>query len=177
MIKKLILSFTLIAAALSSEAQSNTAAQKPLPIGPPQKNAIFFADSVKISRSDIQLIPIDNIASFTVIENKDAIIKAGYNGEMPLAYLETKAFARKRYQSFLSSRSSEYASLLSNKSSEEGIIYILNEEVLGKSLERELAAINTESFIATKVVKGQDLPSKYKQGDPKFGVFITTKKL
>lgn len=136
---------------------------------------VFFLDSVRVTKNDLMKYEPNQIASVTVYKDKSAWDKFGSEAVNGLIYIETKDFAKKRYWSFLSSKSTEYKILVPEPSKDSNVVYILNNKVLKENFEGDLANIDNENFIDVKIINSEMLKSDFDIIDKKGGVVITSK--
>ena len=136
---------------------------------------VFFLDSVRVTKSDLMKYEPNQIGSVTVYKDKSAWDKFGSEAVNGLIYIETKDFAKKRYWSFLCSKSTEYKILVPEPSKDAKVVYILNNKVLKENFEGDLASIDNENFVDIKIIDSELLKSDFDIIDKKGGVVITSK--
>lgn len=170
MIKNLLFTiaalFTLTAFAQSPKKMIKKLGSEPM----------FFLDSVNVDKSELQQINPDNVAKVSVYKDSNAIRLVGPDGKDGVVYIETKGFDRKRYWTFFSSKSGEYLKIVPAPGSDTAIQYILNNRILTKNFEGDLALIDDSTFKNIKILDRPALESQYQISDKKYGVVIESDK-
>jgi len=164
---KFILSCLLIS--LVSFAQSRNRIIKKIGDKP-----IVFIDSAKVDYSQIAKYEADQIASFTVLLDKDAVNLMGEDGKDGVIYIETKKFARIRYWKYFKSKSSDYFNIVPDLEKEINIQYILNDKILNDNFEANLASIDDQIFKGITIITKNELIKKYNIDNKDFGVLINS---
>ena len=134
---------------------------------------VFFIDSVKVSKADLLRYDPNDIATVTVYKDTSEIKKLGIDAKYGLIYIETKTFDVNRYQKYFSSKSPEYAKLITTIKNSQ-IQYILNKRVLNSNYEGDLAAINDKIFKGLTIINKQELSNKFGITDKTYGVIINS---
>ncbi|WP_316839759.1 hypothetical protein [Pedobacter gandavensis] len=134
---------------------------------------LFFIDGKELLKSEMANINPDDIAMVTVLK-EHTFKEYGEKGKNGVVLIETKVYARKRFQQYLSTKSAKYKSLLGDNSDDQNIQYILNEKVLNKNYEGDLASIDDSTFISITVISAEDLKA-YKVTGKQYGLLIKTK--
>ncbi|MBB2148671.1 hypothetical protein [Pedobacter gandavensis] len=134
---------------------------------------LFFIDGKEMLKSEMANVNPNDIAMVTVLK-EDAYKKYGEKGKNGIILIETKVYSRKRFQRYLSTKSAKYKMLLGDNSDDQNIQYILNEKVLNKDYEGDLASIADSTFIDINIVSAEELKA-YKVTDKRYGVLIKTK--
>jgi hypothetical protein len=137
-------------------------------------NPVFFIDGVKIDRNGLSKINPDDIAMLTVLKQKTAESLYGEAGRDGVVLVETKAFVRKRYIKYLSSKSAEYAKLTADDDT--NIKYIINGEVQPKDFVDALDNIADSTFVSMTVIDKTKLASDYNVTDKPYGAVISMKR-
>lgn len=137
---------------------------------------VFFIDSVNVTRLELQQYNPNDIALLTVFKGQHAIDLIGEQGNNGVIYIQTKKFARNRYWTFFKSKSVDYAKAVPDVMADSLVLYILNNKVLEKNYEGDLASITNENFISIRILDKATLISQYNIKDRAFGVLINTKK-
>ena len=137
---------------------------------------LFYVDSEQVTKSSLKNIQPEDIATVTIYKDSNAIRIAGPDGKDGLVYIETKAFARKKYQHFLSTRSGEYARLISGGESDTAIQYILNKKVLKDNFEGDLSNIDDATLKSINLIDPETLQKSYGVTGKHAGVVIITEK-
>lgn len=138
------------------------------------KDPIFFIDSVRIERAELQNYDPNDIASVTVYKNSDATkrMESATNG---LIYIETKKFATLRYWKYFKSKSKEYAKIVPSPGNDSNIQYILNKRILKDNFAGDLAMIDDNVFEGIQIISQQQLIRDYHITNKKYGVLINSK--
>ena len=143
-----------------------TNAQSALPKG----NPIIFVDSVRFTTANLQQINPDEIATVSVY--KESAINILPEAKDGLVYIETKKFAKARYQRFFKSISKAYEALLKLPTAENDIQYILNGKVLTENFEGDLASVNQTNFKGISIISASELIKTYSVQNKKTGIVI-----
>ncbi len=134
---------------------------------------VFFLDSIQVNKMVLSNYNPTEIASVTIYKDSLIIKKLYHKGaKNGLIYIETKDFAKNRYQNYFSSKSPEYASIIHSTKSNSGIQYILNGKILNKDYEGDLANLNDKTFREIKIIDKDQLTKLYGITDKNFGVLI-----
>jgi len=170
MIKNLLLTFATLFT-MGAFAQSPKKMIKKLGNEP-----LFFIDSVNVDKSELRNYNPNDIAAVSVYKDSNAIRLAGPQGRDGAVYIETKAFDRKRYWAFFSSKSDDYLKFVPTAGSDTAVQYILNKRILTKNFEGDLALINDSTFKKITIIDKQTLESEYQITDKECGVVIESEK-
>lgn len=135
---------------------------------------IFFIDSVRVKKEDLQNYEPSNIAAMTVFKDSSAIARGGIEAKNGLIYIETKRFAKDRYWNYFRLKSPQYAKLVPLIDSDISIQYILNKKVLKENYEGDLSSINDKVFKGIQIISKKQLKKEYGITDKDFGVIITS---
>ncbi|SDE56455.1 hypothetical protein SAMN05216464_107188 [Mucilaginibacter pineti] len=138
------------------------------------KDGVYYLDRIRVHKSDLQKINPTDIASLDVIKDSVITKRFGSNSTAGLFFIETKNFAKSRYQKYFSSKSPEYAKLITDPGIDAAIQYILNDKVLKENFEGDLAGINDKRFKGIKILTKAELISIYGISDKDYGVVIST---
>lgn len=133
---------------------------------------LFYIDNVNVSKEDIQKYDPKDISSITVIKEKNVIEKFGKDGKDGVIFIETKAFFKKRYWTYFSSKSEEYKQKVPSPQSDENVQYILNDKILDRKSEGYLGLINDTVFKSIQFLTKQELIDTYNVNDKDFGFRI-----
>lgn len=162
--KYLYLTLLMLCGSIAVWAQTPTAANIPL----------FFIDGVKVDRNGLNKVNPDDIAMLTVLKQKTAESLYGEAGKDGVVLVETKAFVRKRYIKYLSSKSAEYAKLTT--ADDTNIKYIINGEVQLKDFVDALDNIVDSTFMSVTIIDKTKLTSDYNVSDKPYGAVISLKR-
>lgn len=170
MYKKICIAISLFSLCITAYAQSP---KKEIPkLG---DNPLFFIDSVSIAKEDFLQFNPKLIASLTILNGKDATDVLGGRAKDGLVYLESMAFAKKRFERYFKSKSEAYQQLLLTNPADSSIQYILNGKLLLKDYEGNLSAVDDKVFESIKVLSKEELIAAYGQTDKIIGVEIRSK--
>jgi hypothetical protein len=136
---------------------------------------LMFIDSVKVSKKDLMKYNPDDISVVTVYKDKNAMERGGLEAKNGLIYIETKTFARKRYRTYFSRKSEEYAKLVPAAGQDLNIQYILNKRVLKDNFEGDLALVDDSRFQSLQIISKEQLTKSYGVTDKDYGVVIIAK--
>jgi hypothetical protein len=143
---------------------------------PTQKEAkgdpLFFIDGKEMIKSEMSKVNSEEIGRVTVLKNKSG--KYGEKGKYGVVLIETKTYCRGLFQQYFSSKSPEYKKILGSPVNDQEFQYILDEKVLTKNYEGDLAGIVDSSFLSINVLSGDALKA-YGVSGPRYGILIKTK--
>ncbi len=142
---------------------------------PKNTKLVYVLDSLQISNDLISKIVPAEIATVIVVKGKTATDILGSKAKDGIVYIETKKFARKRYWSYLKTKSENYAIVIPNPEKDNLIQYILNGRILNKDFEGELSRINDSNFQKIEIIPKDTLLKRYGIYRKQFGVVIHTK--
>lgn len=137
------------------------------PVQETNKNPAYFLNGKEIKDADLAKIEPKDIGSITVI--KDASYGKDYQNGVIM--IETKVYCIQRYQTYFSSKSADYKKILEKSKTDETLRYILNDTLLTKDFEGNLATIADSTFTSLNVIGAKEL-KKYGVNDSKYGVLI-----
>jgi hypothetical protein len=135
-------------------------------------SAVIFIDSVNVDKNEMLKYKPDDIALVTVFHDSAAIKLIGPDGKDGVVYIETKAFARRRYWSLFSSKSAEYARIVPTPGGDSSVQYILNNRILVKNFEGDLALIKDSTFKTITILDKKTLQSQYNISNKEYGVLV-----
>ena len=136
------------------------------------ENPLIFLDSVSIDRTAMLKFDPLAVASLTLLEGKDAMLTLGEAAKDGVIYIESIPFAKKRFQRYFRTKSKEYEDLVPNFDSDSTFQYILNDKVLEKDFEGNLASIDDKVFKQIKILSKEDLEKEYNINNKLVGVLI-----
>ncbi len=141
-----------------------------------QDGTLFIVDSVEVEDGLNHLSP-DKIAFMNVVKSPTLQAKYGAKAENGIIYIETKPFARKRYNRLFSELSPAFEAALKKYGSDSVFQYILDGTKIDETSMNMLAALEKKGIGSLVVVDAAMLKSKYgvKEKDKKLGVIITSK--
>ena len=95
---------------------------------------LVFLDGKAISQTEMQQIDANDIAALTILKEASAIKQYGEKGKAGVILIESKKHSRNQFQKYFSSKSSEYKSVLTQKSgSDIRCDYFLDGKLLTKN--------------------------------------------
>ena len=133
---------------------------------------IYFMDSVNVEKSDLMKYDPKEIASVSVLKSKEAMAILGNNGKDGAVYIETIPFAKSRYWKYFRGKSPEYKALVPLVGQDSTIQYILNDRVLDKGFEGNLALVDDKVFKEIKILNKEELQKQYGISNKDAGVVI-----
>lgn len=134
---------------------------------------LYFVDSVNVHAAEFKLISPSAISMMTIYKGAQAAKLAGpAYSEQGLIFIETRDFARRRFEKFFASRSKKYKTLLSKTKAPDSIVYILNNRVQRGRYESNLTAVDEVVFKELEIIKPYELKSKYQVESKVPGVHI-----
>jgi hypothetical protein len=134
-------------------------------------NPYFEVDGNPVDRSYLDSINSNEIASLTTFYDKDAISMFGEKSKDGAVLIETKTFARNKFETLFKKFSLDYEALLKHTERNE-IQYILNGRVLVENYEGDLVAISEKTLKRITIIRSKELEDKYQVKDKKAGVII-----
>jgi hypothetical protein len=133
---------------------------------------VYVIDSVEVESDAMNGLGPDQIAMITIARGKKTVEKYGERAASGVFYIETKAFARKRYNRMFSSISPAYAAALQRYGSDSSFGYIMGDSLLNVNLESQLATLERKDITEIKVVTGPALKKEYGIKEKEIGVVI-----
>jgi hypothetical protein len=164
---KIIFTTILTLITLLAFSQSPKRALKKLGADP-----VFFMDSINVDKSDLMKYDPSSIALVTVLKAKEAMAIIGDEGKDGAVYIETIPFAKSRYWRYFCSKSTDYKTLVPVAVQDTTVQYILNDKILDKNFEGNLAMIDDKIFKEIKVLSKEDLQKQYSIQNKEAGVVI-----
>ncbi|WP_192820958.1 hypothetical protein [Rufibacter sp. LB8] len=135
-------------------------------------NPHFIIDGQASDKSAMQTMEAEDVASLTTYFGKDATTRYGDKAKDGAVEIETKAFAKVKYQKVLKEASSDYNKRLEVEGSDDSFQYILNGKVLTDNYAGDLASITPDLLKEVKVVWGDELNSNFNANGKKAVVII-----
>lgn len=96
----------------------------------------------------------DQIAMITIARGKKTVEKYGERAASGVFYIETKPFARKRYNRMFSELSPAYAAALQRYGSDSSFQYVMGDSVLHTNIESQLAALTPKDIAEIRIEGG-----------------------
>jgi hypothetical protein len=165
--KQIYLPLAVILISSAATAQSPKRAIKKLGNEP-----AFFIDSISVSKDDLQKYDPNQIAAVSVYKDKTAIELLGEEGKDGAVYIETKAFAKKKYWSYFKSKSEAYATAVPDAAGDSTVQYILNGKLLKENYEGDLSSINDTIFKSISIISKEELEKQHGVKNKRLGVLI-----
>jgi hypothetical protein len=117
----------------------------------------------------------NDIAAVVVYKDTTAIKILGNDGKNGVIYITTIEHARKKYIDYFRSKSTEYSDIVHTIDDELNVVYILNNNILGKVNAGDLYLIDDTNYVDLKIINEEELQKEYNILDKKFGIIIKTK--
>ena len=136
---------------------------------------VYFIDSIQVDKTQLMRYDPTDIAAVGAYKDSTATKLIGEAGKYGIFYIETKPFARRRYQRYFTSKSPAYAALVQADTAEVAIQYILNGRPLLEKFEGTLAVIDDTVFQTLTVLDEATLRSKYKIDGKAHGIAIESR--
>jgi hypothetical protein len=136
---------------------------------------VYVVDSVEVESSAVNNIGPDQIAMITIARGRKTVEKFGERATNGVFYLETKPFARKRYNRLFSNLSPAYAAALQKLGSDSSFRYIIGDSVLTTNPESQLAALEAKDITAVQVLTAPAQIKQYGIKEGEVGVIVETK--
>jgi hypothetical protein len=133
---------------------------------------MYVVDSVLITSDTLEGVPPDQIAMITVASGKRTVEKYGEKAANGVIYIETKPFARKRYNRLFGSIAPAYAAALQKHGSDSTFQYIINDRPLSSNQENELAALEKGQITGIEILDARRLKQQFNIKDKQVGVLI-----
>lgn len=140
----------------------------------PDKEPIFFLDSIRVNRGVLPSYEPTEIAFITVFKDTTAIRIIGPEGKNGVIYIFTKDFARNKYWNYLKSKSKDYLKAVPSSDNENNVVYILDNKVLEKDFEGDLFKLDDKTFGDLRVIDKKALRRDFKIENKKWGIIIRT---
>jgi len=121
---------------------------------------VYVIDSVEVGAEAMNGLGPDQIAMITIARGKKTVEKYGERAASGVFYIETKAFARKRYNRMFSDLSPAYAAALQRYGSDSSFQYIMGDSVLTTNRESQLATLAPKDITEIRVEGGQQASTK-----------------
>lgn len=136
---------------------------------------VYVVDSVEVESSAVNNIGPDQIAMITIARGRKTVEKFGERATNGVFYLETKPFARKRYNRLFSSLSPAYAAALQKLGSDSSFRYIMGDSVITTNPESQLAALEPKDIATVQVLTDPAQVKRYGLKEREVGVIVETK--
>lgn len=133
---------------------------------------VYVIDSVEVESGAVNGLGPDQIAMITIARGKKTIEKFGEKAASGVFYIETKAFARKRYSRMFSSISPAYAEALQRLGSDSSFQYILGDSLITVNQESQLATLEKKDIAEIRILDGEALKKQYGTKEKEIGVVI-----
>lgn len=138
------------------------------------KNPVYFIDSVKVDKVEMQNFKSEDISAVSVYKDKATLAGLGEEAKNGVIYIETKKFNKEKYVNFFKSRSEDYAKIYSKENDDSKFVYILNGNAMINSSEYDLARLQDIKLKSLTVIYKNELQKKYNIFGKDNGVIITT---
>ena len=138
-------------------------------------NPYIEFDGKPAEYSYLQSVNPQDISVIQTYYNKEAIKLYGEKAKDGAVLIETKAFARNKFETLFKRHSTEYEEMI-NKTDTSNIQYILNERLLKTNFEGDLSLITEKTLKSIKLIGSQELENKYQVKTKKVGVLVVAKR-
>lgn len=141
-----------------------------------QDSTLFIVDSVEATGGLHNLSP-ENIAFMNVVKSPTLQAKYGSRAANGIIYIETKPFARKRYNRLFMALSPAFEAAVKKYGDDSRFQYILDGKKIDENSVNMLAALERNAIASVAVVDAKVLKQQYdvKDKEKKVGVVITSK--
>lgn len=139
-----------------------------------QDSVLYIIDSVEATIGLGQLTP-DKIAIINIVKSPSLQEKYGAKAANGIMYIETKPFARKRYNRLFISLSPAFEAAIKQYGDDGKFQYILDGKKIDENSVNMLAALEKKNITNLIVVDEKELKKTYDVKDRKVGVIITSK--
>ncbi len=167
--KTLILIFIIAISCKPAQVAPSDAANK---LG---QNPYFEIDGETVNGSDLNKYNANKMALVTTYYGKDATDQYGSKAKDGAVIIETKDYARMKYQSFFSKVSSEYEEIVNEYDEKNEIQYILNGKILTDNYEGDLSTITKKRLKSIDIISKEYLIQKFSITNKQVGVIIKAK--
>lgn len=138
------------------------------------KDPVYFIDSVKVDKEEIQNFKPDEISAVFVYKDKATLAGLGEDAKNGAIYIETKKFNKDKYVEFFKANSQDYERIYSKENDDSKFVYILNGGALRDNSEHTLASLKDKKLKSIVVLNENELQKKYSIFGKNNGVVITT---
>ncbi|TWI89190.1 hypothetical protein LX66_3284 [Chitinophaga japonensis] len=136
---------------------------------------VYVIDSVEATPYEINGLGPDQIAMITIARGRKTIEKYGERAANGVFYIETKAFARQRYNRMFSNLSPAYAAALQKYGSDSSFRYIVGGSPVTSNQESQLAALEKKDITGIRILDAVALKKEYEVEGKQVGVVIDMK--
>ena len=138
------------------------------------KDPVYFIDSVKVDKEEMQNFKPDEISAVFVYKDKATLAGLGEEAKNGAIYIETKKYNKDKYVEYFKAKSEDYARIYSKENDDDKFVYILNGGALKESSEHTLASLKDKKLKSIVVLDKNELQKKYSIFGKDNGVVITT---
>jgi hypothetical protein len=136
---------------------------------------VYVVDSVEVPSKAVNGLGPDQIAMITIARGKKTVEKYGERATNGVFYIETKAFARKRYSRLFSSISPAYEAAFQRYGGDSSFQYIMGDSLITSNQESQLATLERKDITDIRILGGDALKKEYGVKEKEVGVVIKTK--
>ncbi len=136
---------------------------------------VYVVDSVEVESDAVNGLGPDQIAMITIARGRKTVEKYGERAANGVFYIETKAFARRRYSRMFSSLSPAYDAALQRYGGDSSFQYIMGDSLITSNQESQLATLEKKDIAEIRVLNGEALKKEYGVKGKEVGVQIRTK--
>jgi len=133
---------------------------------------VYVVDSIEVEPSAVNDLGPDQIAMITIARGRKTVEKYGERATNGVFYIETKPFARKRYNRLFSSISPAYAAALNKYGNDSNFRYIMGDTVITTNPVSQLAALEKGDITTITLVATVDGKKRYGLKEEEIGVVI-----
>ncbi|KAA2243061.1 hypothetical protein F0L74_11115 [Chitinophaga agrisoli] len=134
---------------------------------------VYIIDSVEVDPVAVNELGPDQIAMITIARGRKTVEKYGDRATNGVFYIETKPFARKRYNRMFSSLSPAYAAALQKYGNDSSFRYIMSDSVITTNPVSQLAALEKKEIADVQLLSAADGKKRYGLKEEEIGVVIT----
>lgn len=138
-------------------------------------NPHFVVNGESVDQKTFTSLNEADISTLSIISGKEATDLYNEKGKDGVITVQTKAYAKKKFQSTFRALSNKYNDMIDNYEDNE-IQYILNKKPLVKDIEGTLSFIDITLLKSIKIIDSAKLSRKYGIVDKKIGVVIKSKR-
>jgi hypothetical protein len=137
-------------------------------------NPYFVVNGEPVDKKTFASLNEKDITNLSIITGKEATDLYNENGKDGVITVQTRAYAKKKFQTTFRALSNVYDEMIDNYQHDE-IQYILNKKPLEGNFEGSLSLIDASLLKSIKIIDSAKLSRKYGITDKKVGVVIKAK--
>ncbi len=136
---------------------------------------VYIIDSVEVDPVAVNELGPDQIAMITIARGRKTVEKYGDRATNGVFFIETKPFARKRYNRLFSSLSPAYAAALRKYGNDSSFRYIISDSVITTNPVSQLAALEKNDITDIQLLVSADEKKRYGLKEEEIGVIIKSR--